>query len=45
MTNSLSKLQTAQLALAERINSIFAQSFNNYLGQQQLKTRKEGETK
>lgn len=31
MTNSLSKLQTAQIDLAERINGIFSLSLNNFL--------------
>jgi len=31
MTYSLSKLQMAQIHLAEKINSIFASSLNNYL--------------
>jgi hypothetical protein len=31
LTNSLSKLQMAQVQLAEKINSIFAKSLNNFL--------------
>lgn len=31
MTNSLSKLQMAQIHLAEKINVVFAKSLNNYL--------------
>jgi len=31
MTNNLAKLQMAQIHLAEKINSIFSQSLNQYL--------------
>jgi len=31
LTNSLSQLQMAQIKLAEKINSIFSQSLNNFL--------------